>query len=111
MIESCAEYTTFLTRTITCQFEMMLFRLMSAPSTFQHIMHAVLKFINVMQSYLEDVVVHSKTVHRHITYLQKVSAVIIAFRLKLKISQCESVKNKVGVLGHIVSSVGVVANP
>lgn len=92
---------TFITRTYTYQIEMMLFGLINAPSIFQRIMDAVLENITLAHAYLNDVVIHSKTMDEHINHWQKVSTVMSEYRLQLKISKCEFGKNKLEPLIHI----------
>ncbi len=63
--------TSFTCRYGTYQFTVMLFGLMSAPSTFQRVMNNI--FFDLLDRgvlvYLDDVLVYSKTVAEHIVLL------------------------------------------
>lgn len=68
------------------------FGLMNAPSTFQRMMDAVPKGIDSARAYLDDVVIHLKTMDDHLQHLEEVLSVVSDHHSKLKISKCEFAK-------------------
>ena len=72
MDEQCKEMTTFTSRFGTFQFEVMLFGLMNAPSTFQRMMDSNLRSIPFGQVYLDDVVIFSKKLKGPLNHVQEV---------------------------------------
>lgn len=72
---------------------------------------AMLKCISFAQAHLKEVVVYLDTMDQHVIQLQKVFAVIIGHRLKLRISKCEFEKNKLKLFDHILNSYSVPADP
>lgn len=111
MAESYKKYMTFVTLAGTYQFQVILFRLINAVSKFQRMMVAMLKNISFTQAYLDDVVVHSKTMDEHMAHSQKLFVMISGLQMQLKTCKCEFAKNKVDLFGHIVISDSVAADP
>lgn len=60
---------------------MMPFELMNAPSTFQRMIDAVLKYNPFEKAYMDHVVTHPKNMDKHMAHLQKVLDVIDGDRL------------------------------
>ena len=82
MAEECKEKTTFVCRYGTFQFELMLFGLTNAPSTFQRMMDYVFPDIPFVHVYLDDVVVFSDSMSSHVEHLLQVFEVIAKSGLK-----------------------------
>ena len=93
--------------------ERMLFGLTNAPATFQHLMESCLGelHLNWCIIYLDDIIVFSKTPEEHLERLRGVFDKLAKAGLKLKPSKCEFFKSKITYLGHIVSAVGIEADP
>lgn len=108
---SCSEYTIFVMHTGTYQPKAMLSSLMNAPSTLQLMIDVVLKNIDFMQAQPDDMVLQSKTTHKHTTHLQNVLAVTSGNRLKFRVPKYGFSKGKVELLGNIVNPTGVTADP
>lgn len=85
-------------------------KVINAPSTFQRMMDMAWRFLDFQQAFMDDVVVHSRTMHEQLSYLQAGFTVIIRLRLNLKNPICKSVTRNVELLGHIVSSDGTVSD-
>jgi len=86
------------------EFNTMPFGLTNAPATFQRLMHLVLRDLIPQWClvYLDDVVVHGRTIEEH---LENLSAVLDC--LKINPRKCVLLKNEVKYLGHIISREGV----
>ena len=107
MSETCKEMTTFVTRYGTFQFEVMPFGLMNAPSTFQRMMDVVLKGLEFVRVYIDDIVVFSKSMDDHISHLTDVFARLSDHNLKVKLSKCHFAQPQVKLLGHVINADGI----
>ena len=107
MAEQCKEKTTFVCRYGTYKFEVMPFGLMNALSTFQRMMDLVFRDLGHVRCYLDDVVVHSRTLEEHIAHLVQVIDIVSRHGLKLKISKCSFAQSKVRLLGHVFDKDGM----
>ena len=61
--------------------------------------------------YIDDIIVYSKNVEQHSRHLEKVFELMSAAGLKFKPNKCHFGKDKVELLGYIVSKEGTKANP
>jgi hypothetical protein len=105
--------TAFTTRRGQFEFKRMPMGLSSSPSTFQRLMHIVLKNENWEKCliYLDDILVFGRSIDEHI---ERLKAVLQRFReagLKLSPSKCFFLKRSVSYLGHIISTEGVSTDP
>ena len=57
--------------------------------------------------YLEDIIVFSKTPEEHLVRLQAIFEKLKRAELKLKPSKCQSFRQEVTYLGHVVSKNGI----
>ena len=105
--EECKEKTTFVCRYGTYQFEVMPFGLMNAPSTFQRMMDQVFRHLNFVRVYLDDVVIFSESLEKHLEHLRVAFATIAEAGLKIKVSKCAFAHSSVRLLGHIVTKDGL----
>ena len=69
MADHCKEQTTFTFRYGTYQFEVIPFGLMNAPSTFQRMMDLIFRDLEYVKCYIDDVVVHSRSMEEHANHL------------------------------------------
>lgn len=111
MAEACKEHTTFVTRYGTFSFEVMPFGLINAPATFQKMMDHILRDLPFARAYLDDVVIHSKTLEEHLEHLQLVFERLRQHQLKLRVEKCSFCSENVELLGHVVTSDGVKTDP
>ena len=93
--------------------ECMPFGLTNAPTTFQWLMQSCLGNLHLHYSitYLDDVIVFSKTPEEHIVRLRAVFEKLKQAGLKLKPSKCEFFKQELTYLGHVVFKEGIQTNP
>lgn len=89
------------------------FGLTNAPSTFQRMMNHVLKefvgkFVHV---YLDDIIVFSDTLEKHLGHVEKILQVLRANQLVCKQSKCEFLKKELKFLGFVINQKGILPDP
>ena len=91
------------------EFNVLPFGLTSAPSTFQRLMNHVLKphEKDYVICYLDDVLIHSKTLEDHTRHLDSVLGLLAKNSLKLRLDKCDFAMSKIDYLGHTVSASGI----
>ena len=89
------------------------FGLCNAPATFQTLMERVLAGLHWSSClvYLDDIIVHSKSVEEHLKLLCEVFTCLRRAGLKIKPSKCHLLQTSVCYLGHVVSAKGVETDP
>ena len=89
------------------------FGLTNAPATFQHLMESCLGelHLNWCIIYLDDIIIHSRTLEEHIVRLRGVFERLRTAGLKLKPSKCTFFKDEIAYLGHIISKQGIEVDP
>lgn len=85
--------------------------LMNAPSSFHRMMNELVRHLDFIKVYLNDVVIFSRNLPDHLRHLQAVVNLISEHGLKVKLSKCEFGKRSVALLGHIVDQRGVHVGP
>ena len=95
------------------EYNRMPFLLCNAPATFQHLMEQVLYDVNnkICAIYLDDILIWSSTVEKHLERLEAVFKRLADAGLKLKPSKCSFFQDKTGYLGYVISSNGVETDP
>ena len=91
-------------------FKRMPFGLTGAPGSFQRLMDKVLRGLNFVTTYLDDVLVHSKSKDEHIKHLNVVFSRLKNAGLTLRGSKCHIGHDKVYYLGHVFSEQGMRPN-
>lgn len=105
--------TAFSTSFSHFEFLRMPFGLKNAPATFQRLMNIVLSGLNgtEMFVYLDDVVIHAKTLEEHRQkYLQLIDRLRQA-NLKLQPNKCYFLQKEVHYLGHLITEEGLKPDP
>ena len=104
------EKTTFVTTRGLFEFRVMPFGLRNAPSAFERLMECVLRGLNpkeepdFVDAHIDDVLVFSQTLDKHLHHLSLVLNVIKKAGLKLKFSKCKFFKKEVEFLGHFIEA-------
>ena len=95
------------------EFNVMSFGLCNAPSNFQRTMDYVLSDLigKTCMCYIDDVIVFSKSPEEHAQHLEEVFQRFRQAGLTLKPSKCSFAQSEVELLGYIVTSEGIRANP
>ena len=89
-------------------FERLSFGLSTAPSIFQECMSKLLNGAGAYAtSYLDDLIVHSKTFSEHISHLQDIFDRIRRANMKLQKTKCTFLREEVPYLGHIITRNGI----
>lgn len=89
------------------EFSKMTFGLRNAAQTFQRVIHEVLRGLDFLYSYLDDIFVASKTEAEHIQHIEKVFDRLTRHNLSINLAKCEFGKNQIKFLGHIVNATGI----
>ena len=98
--------TAFVTMHEHYEWNVMPFGLKNAPAIFQRIIYNVLKkneLTSFTHNYIDDIIVFSKNKHDHMQHLDRVLEVMKLENIKLKMSKCHFLKEKVVYLGHEIS--------
>lgn len=100
MSESSKKYTAFATHHGLYEFNRMPFGLTNAPRCFQRFMNKVLGPINNLAAvYLDDVLLHSKTVEDAIDALRKILQIFREQNLTLNLKKCSFLMTSINFLG------------
>ena len=112
MAQESKEKTAFTTPFGLYEFNVMPFGLHTAPATFQRLMNQVLKECRgFARSYIDDVVVYSKSWEEHLQHLRKVFHCLQKAGLTLKLPKCRFGLNKVDYLGHVIGNGEILPDP
>ena len=105
--------TAFATHSGLYEFRRMPFGLANAPSTFQRLMHAVLRGLqyHICLVYLDDIIIYSRSFDEHLENLNDVFSRLRSANVKLKPSKCSLARSSVEYLGHVVSRDGIQPDP
>jgi RNase H-like domain found in reverse transcriptase/Reverse transcriptase (RNA-dependent DNA polymerase)/Integrase zinc binding domain len=112
MCERDKEKTAFQFGRGKFEFVRMPFGLKNAPSTFQRLMDEFLLGLDeqVVQAYMDDIIVFSRTRKEHQTHLKQVLERLREFKLRISGEKSSFFKSEVKFMGHIVSKEGVRPN-
>jgi hypothetical protein len=99
------KYTAFSTEFGLFQFKVMPMGLTNSAATFQRfVQHVFADFLtDFVKVYIDDILVHSKTMEEHIKHVQLVITRIQEYGLKIKLAKCEFTVEEIQFLGHIIS--------
>ena len=79
------------------------------PPTFQRLMETVLHGLlgNFVSVFLDDIIIYSPTVEKHLKHLSAVFDRLRKAGLWLKPSKCQFLCSQIAYLGHIISADGI----
>jgi len=101
--------TAFVTRFGTYQFRVMPFGLTNAPATFQRLMNFL--FANHLSTfikiYLDDIVLHSRTLEEHAQHLRAALSILRANKLYCKPPKCIFARSEIPFCGFLVGREGI----
>ncbi|MCP4117090.1 MAG: hypothetical protein GY737_17180, partial [Desulfobacteraceae bacterium] len=103
--------TAFITRKGLFQLRVMSFGFKTAPPFFQRVLSRILRGIENILVYLDDILVYTKTVGDHLKVLRRVFEKLSAAEIKLKLPKCTLLHHRLEYLGHILSTEGLSPNP
>ena len=103
MEESDREKTAFTCHAGLFEFNVMPFGLANAPSMFQELMSEVLQGLDFCFAYIDDILIHSRTLEEHFNHIEQVFGRLRQHGLKLKLKKCNFVQKKTSYLGFVIS--------
>ena len=111
--ESAREKSAFTTHRGLYEFTRMPFGLCNAPATFQRVMQQVLAGVewDSVFSFIDDLLVASKTFSEHLNHLREVLQRLRAANLRLKTRKCSLLREETTYLGHVISTKGIKPDP
>lgn len=103
--ENDKEKTAFRWKYGLYELNRMPFWLCNAPSTFQREMDKIFSEVrgNFVLSYLDDIIVYSRSREEHLEHLRIVKDILISSNIALNKAKCKFLKTKIEILGNIVS--------
>ena len=106
MADDACEKTAFVTQYGLFEYTVLPLGLCNAPSTFQHLMNAVMSgyIDDFVLVYLDDILVYSDNAEEHEAHLRQVFDRLREHKLQAKLKKCEFRKPYVKYLGHVVGS-------
>lgn len=104
-------YTGFRSLTGVWQWKVIPFGVKNAPSFFQRLMSNVMRGIEGVAVWIDDIAVFSKTVEEHIAILTEVFSRLKRHNIKLSASKCRFLVSQVRYLGSIFDRTGMHPDP
>nr|XP_050037752.1 uncharacterized protein K02A2.6-like [Dermacentor andersoni] len=83
------------------------FGIASAPAIFQKIVDNILKGLDGVTCYIDDIMVTGKTEQEHLKNLEAVLRRLSDRGIRVKKEKCEFFKDKLQYLGHVISAHGI----
>ena len=83
------------------------FGLMQAPVYFQELMTCVLKDFSFAITYLDDIIIFSRTAEEHLNHIKQVFKKLWNAHLSMKLSKCHFFTKEIQYLGYILSTTGI----
>ncbi len=99
--------TAFITQHGHWQWTCMPFGLKIASATYQRIMSGIIKRNNLEQfciSYIDDILIYSKTMKEHLEHLEKVFQAIKSEGFRIKFVKCIFATHEIKYLGHVIGN-------
>ena len=93
------------------EFVFMAFGLRNASQTFQRLIDEVLRDLDFVFAFIDDIFISSKTYEEHITHVRIVFQRLKDYGLRINAEKCEFAVNEIKFLGHIVTPEGIKPNP
>ena len=109
--EESRKYVTVNTHMGLFQYTRLPYGIASAPSLFQATMEQVLQGIDGVLVYLDDILITGSTEQEHLARLDLVLERLEAHGLRLKVSKCAFLQQRVEYLGHMIDSNGLHPTP
>ncbi|UYV60689.1 K02A2.6-like [Cordylochernes scorpioides] len=89
------------------RFKGMPFGLANAPSYFQSVMDRVLSGIGGVIYYIDDVLIATASIEKHLALLKTIFARWAKYNINLKKEKCLFLQNEIKYLGHLVTGEGI----
>lgn len=102
MKEDCKKLTAFITHHGLYQFNTMPFGLVNAAATFSRVMRKLLKGLDYVDNYIDDILIHTQTFEGHLQVVNKVFKRLRNYNLTARPTKCFLAYDEVEFLGHVV---------
>ena len=109
--EESKQFLTINTSKGLYQYQRLPFGVASAPAIFQSIMDTILKGIDGVVCYIDDILITGRNDQEHLSRLEAVLSRLERYGVQLKWSRCGFLKKKVQFLGHVIDAEGVYPSP
>lgn len=109
--ESSKELLTINTHKGLFQYTRLPFGISSAPSIFQYVMDQILKNMDNVACYLDDIIIGASTKELCKKRLNEVLSRLNNHNVQINLKKCKFVQTSVAYLGHVLSSEGIRPNP
>ena len=83
------------------------FGLAQAPAYFKELMNKILMDLPFTIAYLDDIIIYSKTVDKHLDHLQQVFHKLVNAELSMKLSKWHFFSKDIQNLRHVLSTTGI----
>ena len=105
--------TAFISTAGLYEFNRLPFGLTNAPAVYQRMINDVFKeyLYSSMMTYLDDVIIFSRTFDEHIKHLENAFNKIDEYNLRMKPSKCTFLAKETYFLGFVISEHGIAADP
>ncbi|KAJ9547200.1 hypothetical protein OSB04_019743 [Centaurea solstitialis] len=105
--------TVFRTRYGHCEFVVMHFGLMNAPTVFMNLMNQLCRPLldRSVIVFIDDILIYSKTKEDHVEHLREVLEILHREQLYAKFSKCDFWLQEVQFFGHLVNQEGIKVDP
>ncbi|PIK60000.1 hypothetical protein BSL78_03079 [Apostichopus japonicus] len=111
MAKESKPLTAFVTHDGLYEFNMMPFGLVNSGATFNRVMRKLLKGIENVHSYVDDILIHTQTWEEHLQRVKEVFTRIKKANLTARPTKCFIGYNEVEFLGHIIGEGRVKPKP
>lgn len=105
--ESSRKFTAFITKQGLYEFNKAPFGFCNSPAAFMRFINCVFHDLvaqDVMQLYMDDIIIYAQTTDECIEKLRQVLEVAAEYKLKIKWKKCHFLKSRIDFLGHTVES-------
>ena len=105
--EDCQELLTINTQKGLFRYNRLVFGVKSAPAIFQSIMDQILKGLQNVECYLDDIVIGGKNLESCKNNLESVLERLQQNEVRVNVSKCVFFQEQIEYLGHIISKSGI----
>ena len=107
--EKSRDITSFVSPFGSYRFVRLPFGLSNAPSAYSKLVQMALSHLpcGFTLAYIDDVIVHSPTVEKHLEHVEQVLQLHAKFGMKLRLNRCTMFQSEIEYLGHLVSKEGI----
>ncbi|XP_066958860.1 uncharacterized protein [Macrobrachium rosenbergii] len=104
LTDRAKEISAFITPFGLFEYKVLPFGMTNAPSTFQRMVHEVIRGLEGVYAYLDDIVIASNTWDKHLKTLKELFKRLLEANLGINLAKSLFGKAKVTYLGHVIGS-------